>query len=86
MLFRLARACAKRQQGDTQHWILFNLPGDVAELSGKPPVVIRRGKLVVLSNSAVSAVFPDASVVFEISPDHAELTSDTPRAHYRRGS
>ena len=58
----------------------------MAELSGKPAVVVRRGKLVVLSNSAINAVFPDASVVFEVSPDHAELVSAEPRAHYRRGS
>ena len=74
------------QQEEKQHWILFNPPADVAELSGKPAVVVRRGKLVVLSNSAINAVFPDASVVFEVSPDHAELVSAEPRAHYRRGS
>lgn len=73
------------QQKGQRHWFLFNLPSEVAELSGKPPRVVRRGRLVV-HGRFVSAVFNDAEVHFEASEDRGQLQSDAPRAVYRRGA
>ena len=71
-----------KKEGDLS-WLLFNLPADVAELAGKPPRVVRRGKLSV-HGPFVSAIFSDASLEFEASKDRAQL-SGAPGV-YRRGS
>ena len=74
-----------QEQREKRHWFLFNLPGEVAELSGTPARVVRRGKLVI-HGRYVSAVFPDAEVHFEASRDRSEIRSDKPIAVYRRGA
>ena len=71
-----------KKEGDPR-WLLFNLPADVAELAGKPPRVLRRGKLSVHGNF-VSAVFGDGAYDLEATPDHAALSGAAGR--YRRGS
>ena len=73
------------QESDRQHWFLFNLPNEVAELSGKPARVVRRGKLSV-NGRYVDAIFPAGEVHFVATKDHAEMTSDAPRGTYRRGA
>lgn len=73
------------QEGDRDHWYLFNLPNEVAELQGKPASVVRRGKLSV-HGRYVSVIYPNDEVHFTATKDHAELSSDSPRAVYRRGS
>jgi len=73
------------QERDKNHWFLFNLPTEAAELSGKPARVVRRGKLVV-HGRYVSVVFSNTEVHFEASHDHSEMRSDAPIAVYRRGS
>jgi hypothetical protein len=74
-----------QEQREQRHWFLFNLPGEVAELSGTPARVVRRGKLVI-HGRYLSAVFPDKEVHFEASKDHSEMRSDAPLAVYRRGA
>ena len=64
------------------HWFLFNLPDEVAELSGKPPRVVRRGKLA-LHGAFVDAIFDREELHFEASPDRGELRAD---GTYRRGA
>jgi len=73
------------QQKGARHWFLFNLPAEVAELSGKPARVVRRGKLVI-HGRYVSAVFPNGEVHFEAAKDHGQMTTDSPRAVYQRGA
>jgi hypothetical protein len=73
------------QERDKNHWFLFNLPAEAAELSGKPARVVRRGKLVI-HGRYVSVVFSNAEVHFEAAHDHSEMRSDAPIAVYRRGS
>jgi hypothetical protein len=73
------------QEGDKDHWYLFNMPNEVAELQGKPVTGVRRGKLVV-HGRYVSVIFPDGEIHFTASKDHSELSSDSPRAVYHRGS
>ncbi len=65
-------------------WLLFNLPAEVAELSGKPARVTRRGKLVI-HGRYLSAVFPDGELNLEGSRDHAELSASGAGV-YRRGA
>jgi hypothetical protein len=73
------------QEREHHHWFLFNLPNEVAELSGKPAKVVRRGKLII-HGRYVSAVFESAEVHFEASKDRSEMRSDAPAAVFRRGS
>ena len=71
-----------KKDGDLR-WLLFNLPADVAELAGKPPRVVRRGKLSV-HGRFVSAIFADRAYDLAATANHAEL-SGAPGV-YRRGS
>ena len=71
-----------KKDGDLR-WLLFNLPADVAELGGKPPRVLRRGKLSV-HGSYVSAIFENGAYDLEATPLHDRL-SGAPGT-YRRGS
>ncbi len=71
-----------KKEGDLR-WLLFNLPADVAELAGKPPRVVRRGKLSVHGNF-VSAVFSDLAYDLEATASHDKL-SGAPGV-YRRGA
>lgn len=73
------------QERDQPHWFLFNLPGEVAELRGKPAKVIRRGKLDI-HGRYVSAIFPNGEVHFTATKDRAEMQADAPRGTYRRGA
>jgi hypothetical protein len=73
------------QESGQQHWFLFNLPAEVAELQGKPAKVLRRGKLVI-HGRFVDAIFPNAEVHFVATKDHGEMTTDAPRGVYRRGA
>jgi len=73
------------QESGQNHWFLFNLPAEVAELQGKPAHVVRRGKLVI-NGRYVDAVFPTGEVHFTAAKDHAEMTADAPRGVYRRGA
>ena len=71
-----------KKQGDLR-WLLFNLPADVAELAGKPPRVVRRGKLSV-HGRFLSAAFPDGAYDLEATVNHSELSG--PSGVYRRGA
>jgi hypothetical protein len=65
-------------------WLLFN-PGEVAELSGNPVKVARRGKLSV-HGKYVALIFEREELHYEASTDHSELASDDIRHVYRRGA
>ena len=71
-----------KKEGEDR-WLLFNLPGDAAELAGKPPRVVRRGKLS-MHGRYVSAVFSDVAYDLEATATHAELSGAPGR--YRRGA
>ncbi|HUJ28110.1 MAG TPA: hypothetical protein VLW85_18945 [Myxococcales bacterium] len=73
------------QEGGQRHWFLFNVPTEVAELSGKPAKVVRRGKLVI-HGRYVDAIFDTAEVHFVATKDHAQMTADNPRGVYQRGA
>jgi len=70
------------QKAGEARWFLFNVPSDVAELAGKPPHVVRRGRLVV-HGRFVDAIFPTEELHFKASADRSELQSD---GTYRRGA
>ena len=70
------------QKQGAERWFLFNLPSDVAELAGKPPHVVRRGRLVV-HGRFVDAIFPTEEMHFKASSDRSEMQSD---GTYRRGA
>ena len=70
------------QKAGEDRWFLFNVPADVAELAGKPPHVVRRGRLVV-HGRFVDAIFPTEELHFKASSDRSELQYD---GTYRRGS
>jgi hypothetical protein len=73
-----------KKEGENR-WFLFNLPAEVAELSGKPARVARRGKLV-MHGRFVSAVFDTGEVQLEASRDHSTLAIAGSRGVYRRGA
>jgi len=70
------------QKQGAERWFLFNLPSDVAELAGKPPHVVRRGRLVI-HGRFVDAIFPTEEMHFKASSDRSEMQSD---GTYRRGA
>ena len=71
-----------KKEGEPR-WLLFNLPADVAELAGKPPGVVRRGRLSVHGNF-VSAAFSDGAYDLEATADHGQLSGAS--GVFRRGA
>jgi hypothetical protein len=65
-------------------WLLFNLPSEVAELSGNPARIARRGKISV-HGKYVSVLFPDATIELEATEDRSQLVVRGGGV-YRRGS
>ena len=71
-----------KKDGDPR-WLLFNLPAEVAELAGKPPRMVRRGKLS-MHGRYLSAIFADGSYELEANADHSALSGAA--GTFRRGS
>jgi hypothetical protein len=73
------------QEDGVSSWLLFNPPGEVAELGGKPVGVKRKGRLAV-HGKYVGVVFDTEELQLEASPDKRELATTDIRRIYRRGA
>ena len=61
-----------KKEGENR-WLLFNLPAECAELSGKPARVVRRGKLSEMHGRFASCLFQNGELQLEGTKDHASL-------------
>jgi hypothetical protein len=78
------------QKKGANEWLLFNPPGQVAVLAGKPATMKQRGKFTLKGRYLMIQIpQPNGSVAdhyFDVSPDHSRFAEEGTRASYERGS
>ena len=78
------------QKRKASEWLLFNPPGQVAVLAGKPAAMKSRGKYI-LKGRFLTLQLPQPNGVMserylDVAPDRSRLSEEASGASYERGS